>query len=103
MLNGQRWPSKSSTSAWLRLSSLLTLVVVVSACQTVPRVPNSSVTVPTLNVTTVPCRETRTGYELGSTDCTLLYKNEFDEFYRQFQAACLELGQSAEECKTDAL
>ena len=101
MLNVHAWLRRYSRCSWLRLGSLLTLVAVVSACQTLPRVPNSSVSVPTLDVSTVECRERREGHEPGLTDCTLLYKDEFDEFYLQFQAACLELGQSAEECKTD--
>ncbi len=101
MLNGCVWPQRSSRCAWWRLISLLTLVAVVSACQTLPRVPDSSVSVPTFKVTTVPCQEFREGRPSGLTDCTLLYKDEFDEFYLQFQAACLELGQSAEECKTN--
>ncbi len=101
MLYARRWPLRSSKSSWLRLISLLTLVAVVSACQTVPKVPDSSVSVPILNATTVGCQEQREGRLSGLTDCKLLYKDEFDEFYLQFQAACLELGQSAEECKTD--
>ncbi len=103
MLNGCVWPQRSSRCAWWRLISLLMLVAVVSACQTVPKVPDSSVRVPTLNVSTVPCQEVRQGREPGLTECKLLYKDEFDEFYLRFQAACLELGQTAEECKTDAL
>ncbi len=101
MLNAHAWLRRYSNSVWLRLISLLMLVAVVSACQTLPRVPNSSVGVPPLAVSTVECREQREGREPGVTDCTLLYKDEFDEFYLQFQAACLELGQSAEECRTD--
>ena len=101
MLNGCVWPLRSSRYVWWRLISLLTLVAVVSACQTLPRVPASSVSVPTLNATTVECQEFREGRPSGSTECTLLYKDEFDEFYLQFQAACRELGQSAEECKTE--
>ena len=103
MLNGCVWPLRSSRYVWWRLISLLTLVAVVSACQTLPRVPDSSVSVPTLNATTVECTDQREGRTPEPTECTLLYKDEFDEFYRQFQSACLELGQSAEECKTDAL
>ncbi len=101
MLNVYAWPLRSSRYVSLRLISLLMLVAVVSACQTLPRVPDSRVSVPTLNATTVECQEQREGRPLGLTDCTLLYKDEFDEFYLQFQAACRELGQSAEECKTD--
>ncbi len=101
MVNGQRWLRKCSRCVSLRLISLLTLVAVVSACQTVPKVPDSSVSVPTLNATTVECQEYREGRPSGLTECTLLYKDEFDEFRLQFQAACLELGQSAEECETD--
>ena len=103
MLNGCVWPQRSSRCAWWRLISLLTLVAVVSACQTLPRVPDSAVSVPTLNATTVRCWESREERPSEWVECTLLYKDEFDEFYLQFQAACLELGQSAEECKTDAL
>ena len=101
MPSAQRWLLRSSRCSWLRLVSLLTLVAVVSACQTVPKVPDSRVRVPTLHVSTVFCREVRQGREPGLVVCTMLYKDEFDEFYHQFQAACLELGQSAEECKTD--
>ncbi len=101
MLNVHAWLRRSSSFSWWQLGSLLTLAVVVSACQTLPRVPDSRVSVPTLNATTVECQEYREGRPSGLTECTLLYKDEFDEFHRQFQAACLELGQSAEECKTD--
>ncbi len=99
MLNGCVWLLRSSRYAWCRLISLMTLVAVVSACQTLPRVPDSRVSVPTLNATTVVCGEYREGRPSGLTECTLLYKDEFDEFYLQFQSACLELGQSDEECE----